>query len=639
MFGELGPRMKGGLNQILTFFSSGATTVKPQTGNALVVQGGDVECLDNNLSYTGTSVTVNGGSTSSVGSSSNGGAVNVNGGSTAATFGHGGAVTISGGASTGSIGAGGALTLQSGNGTGGGSGAVTIQTGTGSGGSSGGAIAIQTQGAASYGSGNISITTQSNPQSVGNITITAGDATGNITPGSITIKSGSGLGSATNRAGAPVSITAGNGSTTNAAGGALNLTSGNGTGTGNGGNVVITAGSSAAGAAGNVVTNGAASALSTSATGGFMTLPTCAGIPTGTPANVPAGNVPLVFDTASWRLWAYNGTTWQAPLTPINGRNGFVDGNLDSWQGGTSFSLGSAVTQYTADMWRANTASGAAATVSQVIAALGSEIAGMTVPRVNKLRYAMTTAGGGYVSQRIEKVASYNGRSVTVSVYLTAAAAATLVTGVTYVQNFGTGGSPSSTVTATKAVTWAVGTTEARFSVRLDVPSIAGMTLGNNGNDFLEIQLNFATGVTFTLDHSQFQIEESPSTASSNTSGAGGSPTQFEWRGLPIELSRVSRFFQRRVSSGSGTGIASGSLYSTTAANVFGTFPGGSMRASPAITASNTYIIAGVGAVSGTQSLSADAAGWANNVTALSSSSVVGNQIWEYGTLIADARL
>lgn len=302
-----------------------------------------------------------------------------------------------------------------------------------------------------------------------------------------------------------------------------------------------------------------------------------------------------------------------APATatpvPLSGRNIAVDGNFDSWQAGTSFSLGSGAYRYTADMWVAGTAVGAAATISQVVAAPGSEPVGMTTPRKYKLRYAMTTAGGGLVSQRIERVELFNGRSVTVSVYLTAAAAATLVTGVTYTQNFGTGGSPSANVSSTTAVTWAVGTTETRFSVRLDIPSISGKTLGTNGDDFLEIQLNLATGATFTLDASQFQVEECSPTSSSDVNGAGGAPTPFEYRGQALELARVGRYlavFSGTPASGaSWDGLYIGWAHVVTSAN-----PGDvravvrlpdKMRAAPAVSITGTiYVLSGQTAVSAT---------------------------------------
>ena len=98
----------------------------------------------------------------------------------------------------------------------------------------------------------------------------------------------------------------------NGAGGAASVVGGAGAGAGNGGNVVLTPGAGGgSGVRGNVVLNGTGAALATNATGGFTCLPTCAGVPTGTPANVPTGCVAMVMDTTNFKLYVYMGG-WKA---------------------------------------------------------------------------------------------------------------------------------------------------------------------------------------------------------------------------------------------------------------------------------------------------------------------------------------
>lgn len=48
-------------------------------------------------------------------------------------------------------------------------------------------------------------------------------------------------------------------------------------------------------------------ALATSATSGFLYIPTCAGTPTGTPLAY-GGRVPIVYDTVGEKFWIYNGS-------------------------------------------------------------------------------------------------------------------------------------------------------------------------------------------------------------------------------------------------------------------------------------------------------------------------------------------
>lgn len=55
----------------------------------------------------------------------------------------------------------------------------------------------------------------------------------------------------------------------------------------------------------------APAALATTATTGFLYLPSCAGAPTGTPVT-QTGLVPLVLDTTDNQIWAYLGGAWKA---------------------------------------------------------------------------------------------------------------------------------------------------------------------------------------------------------------------------------------------------------------------------------------------------------------------------------------
>jgi hypothetical protein len=58
---------------------------------------------------------------------------------------------------------------------------------------------------------------------------------------------------------------------------------------------------------GSLVCQGAA--LPTTATDGFLYIPTCAGTPTGVPT-VQAGTVPMVYDTVNHVLCIYDGGRW-----------------------------------------------------------------------------------------------------------------------------------------------------------------------------------------------------------------------------------------------------------------------------------------------------------------------------------------
>lgn len=59
---------------------------------------------------------------------------------------------------------------------------------------------------------------------------------------------------------------------------------------------------------GSVAFNDAA--LATDATRGFLMIPSCAGTPTGTPADIPTGQAPVVYDSTNKKLAVWDGAAW-----------------------------------------------------------------------------------------------------------------------------------------------------------------------------------------------------------------------------------------------------------------------------------------------------------------------------------------
>lgn len=73
---------------------------------------------------------------------------------------------------------------------------------------------------------------------------------------------------------------------------------------------VIHAEGAGTGSDGSVAFNDAA--LATNATVGFLMIPSCAGTPSGTPDDIPTGQIPLVWDSTNLKLYAYTGGAWKA---------------------------------------------------------------------------------------------------------------------------------------------------------------------------------------------------------------------------------------------------------------------------------------------------------------------------------------
>jgi hypothetical protein len=256
-----------------------------------------------------------------------------------------------------------------------------------------------------------------------------------------------------------------------------------------------------------------------------------------------------------------------ANVSAINGgplagfRNAIINGNFDIWQRGTSFTEN----EFGADRWR-NLRFGTTCTMSRQAFTLGqTDVPGEPTYFV---QMAVTSvAGAGNASQfqqRIEDVRTFAGQQITVSFY--AKADSTKNIAIEFVQNFGTGGSPSASVLEIGTVKKSLTTSWQKITHTLSVPSISGKTLGTDGNDIFIFNVFLDAGSNFdartdslgqqsgTFDIAQVQIE------------AGPVATPFERRPIGTELALCQRyFFKFESNSGNGT-IAYGHSPSSTAA-------------------------------------------------------------------------
>lgn len=216
---------------------------------------------------------------------------------------------------------------------------------------------------------------------------------------------------------------------------------------------------------------------------------------------------------------------------PVGGlRNLLINGALDIAQRGTVFA-GLGDSTMTLDRWRIAISGGGASGVdAERIALSPGELPGGLV---HALRLAPSGGGGSgscQLTQRTENFHETAGRTVTLSAWVKADAAAML--GATLTQVFGAGGSASVAVTASEL---GVTTGWQRLAWTFDLPSIAGKTLGAGA--YLGVALNLPVTGSPVIDIAGLQLESGVRASLFESVAARGGPG--------AELRRCQRFFRR----------------------------------------------------------------------------------------------
>jgi len=172
--------------------------------------------------------------------------------------------------------------------------------------------------------------------------------------------------------------------------------------------------------------------------------------------------------------------------------NRIINGAFDFWQRGTSFT-GST---YGADRWR-NVVVGGTVTMSRQAFTLGDTLGSNSAAFFLRQSVSGQSLASQYaiVAQPIEDVRSYAGQTITILGWARRSSGAGNMA-VEVSQNFGTGGSPSAEVTGVGQPVTLTGLW-APFAVTVAVPSVAGKTLGTNGNHRLELLFWTSAGSNF----------------------------------------------------------------------------------------------------------------------------------------------
>lgn len=222
----------------------------------------------------------------------------------------------------------------------------------------------------------------------------------------------------------------------------------------------------------------------------------------------------------------------------LSNRNKIINGNFDVWQRGTSGSSG-----YVADRWT-TIVNGSTAAITQQAFTLGQTDVPNEPSYFHRTVVTSVAGVGNYATliQRVESVRTLAGQTATLSFWAKADAAKNIA--VEFYQDFGTGGSPSSAVSAIGVTTIALTTSWQKFTVTVAIPSISGKTAGTNGGSYLMLTFWLDAGSDFnartnslgqqsgTFDIAQVQLE------------AGDTATPFEVRSYGQELALCQRYYE-----------------------------------------------------------------------------------------------
>jgi hypothetical protein len=234
---------------------------------------------------------------------------------------------------------------------------------------------------------------------------------------------------------------------------------------------------------------------------------------------------------------ATTGLRWQGDYAA--GKNAIINGDFAINQ--RAFTTTSTDATFGFDRWLLGLSGGTGTYTAQTFTLGTAPVAGYESK--NFARLAVTT-GNDYcrLQQRIENVRTFAGQTVTISFWAKGTNPTTLGSlNVTAIQNFGSGGSPSSSV-ITNGGSFTLTANWTRYSLTVAIPSISGKTIGTSGGDNLDIGFGQGSNTStdsWTLDLWGVQVE------------AGSVATAFQTATGTIqgELAACQRYYYRTTSA------------------------------------------------------------------------------------------
>lgn len=228
-------------------------------------------------------------------------------------------------------------------------------------------------------------------------------------------------------------------------------------------------------------------------------------------------------------------------------RNVLINGDFRINQRAFSSSTSSV---YGFDRWTSSSADGTVTYSAQTFAT-GNAIPGYEPTNYARIATSGQTLAGAYshLVQRIENVRTLAGQTASLSFWAKANSGTPKVA-VEFLQVFGSGGSPSST-TFTYAGQATLSTSWQRFTMQVNIPSIAGKTIGTAGDDTLYLNLWTSSGSTYNSRSGSIGIQNNTIDFWGVQVEQNYQATPFEQRPIGVELALCQRYYQRRSGTGS----------------------------------------------------------------------------------------
>ncbi len=297
---------------------------------------------------------------------------------------------------------------------------------------------------------------------------------------------------------------------------------------------------------------------------------------TSTNPTLAAGEMGFETDTLKFKMG--NGSTAWTSLGYVPssdyaaGKNKLINGDFGINQ--RAFTSTTTTTAYGFDRWQLQAGDGTVTYTPQTFTPGTAPVAGYEGKNFAQLAVTGQTLSTAFaaLTQRIESVRTFAGQTITVSFWAKANSGTPNVS-IQGRQDFGTGGSPS-TFTATNSANAVITTSWARYSVTIDVPSIAGKTIGTNATtDHFQIRIWVSGGSTASnpnpgIQNNTFQIW-------GVQAEAGSVATAFQTATGTIqgELAACQRYYFRQTAGAAGQHFSNGNNETTTKAVFVMPFP------------------------------------------------------------------